>query len=1079
VFVRKWLVRGLVFSVLGGALALGLLYQRLTDPATVRRQVLARLRQMFPWAEVSLESARLRLLGGIALGEVRLARRDDPDQAELAYLPSAVLFHDKEQLLGGALVIRKVELHRPRLRLVRNPQGKWNLVGVTTAEGAAGPLPTLVVQQGTVILEDQLSGPGCPPVEITDVNLTLVNDTASTLTFEGSGRSDLVGPVQLRGQWRRPEGELRLAIRASRVPVGPALLQRLRALCPADRGSRIEDRGSHTCRSSILDPRSSIPAWHLEGVASIRATFHYRGGPEPVFQYDIHCRLAQGKVRHPNLPFPLEQVDAAFHCQGGKWDLEQASARAGLARLKLTDSWVRLTPAGADFRVQGLVEHLGIGPKLFHCLPQEVKPFEALYHPAGPATVAFTFCRRGAKWLEQHCVIRPEGMSGSFQAFPYLVERFQGTLDADLLARSVKVDLTGYTGSRPVTIRGAWQGAGEQAAGDLTIRGKDIPLDNKLLAALPPAYRQLARSFHLTGQGDFDVRIRHHPGQATLDNHYRVWIHDGKLKWDQFPYPLQRVAGTLDIWPSFWELRGFRGKNQGGEFRAWGRSYPGARPGSRNPVAPAGDRVAIRITGRNVRLDGRDMQAALVPFAGLSKSWHTLRPAGRMDFTAKIDRLPRQPQDLDVTVDVKACSVHPLFFNYRLDDVQGRFRYAQGLVRMDRVRARHGDSAVELPHGEIKLYPGGGLYAVLTDLRADPLVLDAGLKRALPGPLKKACQALGLKDPLALKTKLVVALAGEPESAPDIFWDGEVRLRDAAFRAGIPVRRATGRLGCRGRHNGNRLLGVNAHLLLTKATVYNQPFHDIHTKIDIFEETPDVLILGFQAPLFGGQVSGPGRVELTSTLRYELDLTASEIDLEKFSKHNISPDSGLSGLVSGRLHLVGTGAGLSNLEANGSLDMPRGRLYNLPLVLDLLKFLGLRWPDRTAFDQAHAAFSIHGDRVHFSQLELFGNAVSLHGQGDMNLNGSDIRLDFIPVWGRIEQILPPVWNDLPSTIGKNLFKIEMRGNMAKPDQLQFHKILVPGLLDPLVQMRDRLTSTLAPRTRPEPKPAQETSSDGR
>jgi hypothetical protein len=995
---------------------------------------------------VTLESARLRLLGGIALNELRLARRDDADQPEIAYLPSGVLYHDKEHLLGGKLFIRKVELHRPRLRLVRNREGRWNFAGIAQTEKAEGPFPTLVVRQGSIVLEDQFTCPEGPPLEITDVNLTVLPDPPGTLTIEGSGRSDLVGPVRLRGSWQRPGGELTLSVRAARVPVGPPLLRRLRTICP--------ETAEHLR--------------HLEAEAAFEGEFAYRPGSARPWQHDLRCRLSGGKFRHKALPLRLEQLEAALHCRDGKWVVEQLTARAGPTCLRLTESWVRPTPEGLECQMCGEVEHLPVGHDLFTRLPAELRPFENMYHPDGPATVAFRIARQHGRWQEQHWAIRPEGLGGYFHLFPYSLARVRGLLDADLLRHFIRVDLTGYTGPRPVTIQGTWQGKGTDAAGDLTIRGKDIPLDRKLLVALPPAFQKLARSFHLSGLGDFTIHVGHTPGIPSLDYRYLVRIHHGQLNWDEFPYPLQQVAGTLDIVPDHWELRGFRGRNQGGEFGASGRSYP-APPG--HPASDA--RVAVRITGKDVRIDGRDMQHALSPFAGLSKAWHSLRPAGRMNFIASIDRLPRQPQDLDVTVDVKACAVHPLFFKYRLNDLKGRFRYFRNHVTLDQVSAHHGKTLVELPHGQIKLNPAGGLYAELTDLRADPLLPDADLRRALPEGLKKVCEALHLQDPLALKTQLVIALGGEPASPPDIYWNAKLWLRDGGLRVGIPVDHVSGCFGCVGRQNGNQLLGVNGHLLLDQATLYQQPFRKVHAKIDIFEDAPDVLVLHLKAPLFGGVISGPGRLEMSSTMRYELDLTASEINLEKFSKHNLGGDSALSGLVGGRLHLVGTGSGLSNLEAHGNLDMPKGHVYNLPLVLDLLKFLGLRWPDRTAFDQAHAAFSVHGDRVHLSQLELFGNAVSLHGTGDMRLNGTDIKLDFIPVWGRIEQVLPAVWNDIPSAIGKNLLKIEMRGGMGPGQELKFHKKLVPGLVEPLQQIGDKLTSTLAP------KPPQESSSGGR
>ena len=76
---RKRLVRSLVLLIIlssGGALWV---YRHWTNPESIRLQVLAKLGLYLPGANVTLDSAALRLLGGISLTELHMARRDDPD----------------------------------------------------------------------------------------------------------------------------------------------------------------------------------------------------------------------------------------------------------------------------------------------------------------------------------------------------------------------------------------------------------------------------------------------------------------------------------------------------------------------------------------------------------------------------------------------------------------------------------------------------------------------------------------------------------------------------------------------------------------------------------------------------------------------------------------------------------------------------------------------------------------------------------------------------------------------------------------------------------------------------------------
>src|SRR6266567_5907141 len=134
---RKWVVRGLVFFALGGLTLAGAVYYYLTNPEAVRRQLLARLNNDLVGVHASVDSARLRLFSGIVVQEVRLSRRDDLDKSDFLYVPSAILYHDKEHLLQGKLSIRKVEIYRPRLRAVRDRDGRWNLSGLLK-EGGTG-----------------------------------------------------------------------------------------------------------------------------------------------------------------------------------------------------------------------------------------------------------------------------------------------------------------------------------------------------------------------------------------------------------------------------------------------------------------------------------------------------------------------------------------------------------------------------------------------------------------------------------------------------------------------------------------------------------------------------------------------------------------------------------------------------------------------------------------------------------------------------------------------------------------------------------------------------------------------------
>jgi hypothetical protein len=400
-------------------------------------------------------------------------------------------------------------------------------------------------------------------------------------------------------------------------------------------------------------------------------------------------------------------------------------------------------------------------------------------------------------------------------------------------------------------------------------------------------------------------------------------------------------------------------------------------------------------------------------------------------------------------------------FAFDLKDLSGHFRYRGNRLELSQVQARHLATRVSIEYGTVDLSPGGGFYADLKQVRGNPIFPTDGFLDALPQELQTVFNGLQLKDPVAIQTRLVVAQKEEPGSLPDVYWDGQMWLKQATLNVGLELEGITGTVACVGRHNGRHMLGLQGNIHLAEAKLLNQPFKNVYAKLQIPEDFPDIMLVSLDAPVFGGEISGEGRVDFNSVLRYEMKLVASQLDLAQLSRHNMNGKTELKGLAFAQLHLTGQGTnGMDSLDGNGTLNIPEGKLYNLPFLLDLLKFLGLRWPDRTLFEQAHAKFSIHGPRLTFQELELWGNVVSLKGKGSFNVaDGSNVNLEMYPSWARVEQLLPWALKEISPAVSKNLLKIEVKGKFSgQADDLKFLKRPVPIITEPLMDIRDRVVT---------------------
>jgi hypothetical protein len=168
--------------------------------------------------------------------------------------------------------------------------------------------------------------------------------------------------------------------------------------------------------------------------------------------------------------------------------------------------------------------------------------------------------------------------------------------------------------------------------------------------------------------------------------------------------------------------------------------------------------------------------------------------------------------------------------------------------------------------------------------------------------------------------------------------------------------------------------------------------------------------------------------------------------MEEFGRHNFGGTAELEGPAQAQLFVQGDGSGINSLNGKGSIEVVNGKMYHLPFLLGLLNAFGLRLPDRNAFEQAHVRYEIDGPQVRVRELELIGNAISLSGQGTLNLDGSNLNLDFTATWGRLSYLLPTGLNLLPKWVGDQILKIKVRGKLG---EVRYEKELVPGVIEPV------------------------------
>jgi hypothetical protein len=1095
--VRSWLIRGLILAGVAAVAALAWLANSWVSPERVREKVVAALTEQFADVDVHVGSARMRILGGIAVSDIKLTRRGDPIDRPFLSVPSAVLYHDKEQLNRGRLVIKKVELDGPVFTVERSVGGEWNVLSAVKPGPADRPVPTFVVKNGTVTLTDRAPG-ALPPLALTNVQLTLLNDPLPTLTAQVSAVAANFGPVALRARFNKLTKHLSLSAEAPELPLGPAALSVAQRVAPE------------------LVPHLA----KLTATADVRAELTYApGGPGPAWKHDIKFAVKDARFEHPDLPWVIEKLSASARSVNGRVQVEQATATIGGTKVRLAletrgDGLPALALQGMndggdpikmiEDNLQALEVHatdLPLSEALFEQMPAEVRRMRTKFNPTGHVDATYKFERRGAGW-KRDLEVRPKQAGLMYEKFRYPLTDVRGLLKRVTThagEEAVTLDLVGTASGQFVTIKGRADGPGPDPAVNLTVTGLNAPLNDDLVNALPPKFATMVRQFRASGRGDFVAKITQQAGVNLLENEFRIDIKDAKINFTRFPYPVEQVKGRVVVRTTMTDparpvrpgeplaplpdrdeliLDGITAVHAGAQ--VW-------LNGAKRPLPDSRDRkLVLKLGGTNLPV-GADMRAALAAVR-VESGWDALAPSGKLTFNADVEILDRagpadRPDD------------EPPFDP--VSDLTGWLQYKNNKLDVAHLTGRHGTARLKVSAAELRFYPDGSVWANVGAGEMKPFVADEALRKALPPKLAAAVAELQLKGGAELHLKHMVALvppeprtsarapvvpAGGPEPPPAaplppadakpdpvLYWDAELKLFGASFDTGVPWEDVYGSVGTRGRYEGTHLGAVRGNVWLDRATVSRLPVSSARCQLRVDPQQPDPARPGqFQPPVlqflnatgdvFHGELVGQARVALTDPPRYEVWASVSNAQLDEAARHyKLGSDADLKGIAQAQLLLFNRPdpkTGQLVVEGSGKIEVPTGRMYNLPILLDLVKVLKLQTPDKTAFEQAQAVFRIQGDRVKVEQIDLIGKAVCVGGSGELDTSGEYVKFEFYTVWSQVlKQLINTPVGDLTAFLSKNLFVIKMT---RENGELKYKPEAVPLVTEPTKAVIDRL-----------------------
>lgn len=895
--------------------------------------------------------------------------------------------------------------------------------------------------EGTWPLEKLLPfpqlGPGCPWVEIRGARVRMMQDPQRPAwslewsdidatvrkVLDAKGRSQQV--VQLQATSSHCE---QLVLRAQSEAAGWGLEGEASGLLlEHDRLTRLPGQ--------LARAVTALEGLSLSGSAKFSAQIPKDASPT----WRGTIEIDDGRWQHPRFGIPATAIRGTLHADPSGLQFDDI-------QFGVDESWCRVSgqrvghQPQAPLRLQFQTTDFHLGPRLAETLPPALREKWDRLQPEGriDASGSLDYVAGRWKWAG---TVQAKGVNVRFDRFPYPVRQLNGKVDfrdGFIWSR----ELYGTVDNQPMRceLRLSPPGSGQPQSFRARVKGV-IAIDETLFSALTPRHElrtdleEFARSLHPAGGvrvDEVEIKI---DAEGRKQQRIDLQFVDAQLRYEGFPYPLYNVTGRVLVRDTKTQLIDFIAEN--GDRASLRCNGVYEKRGSSG-------QLQLRFEGRQIPLDG-NLRAALGP--DTQQTWDALVPTGILEqLDVHIERAANAPRPtLRVLaklggkneVSQESVSLRPVAMPYRMDLTSGVVNFEDGVVTIENLQAWHGSSQVAA-HGRCAQDGKGRWVLDLNLLSGSRITFDNELTNCLPPKARGICQRTQLRGPVGLRgrTSFVLPGAGAPE--PEVRFDVAVQLEGNRIGDSGPVREIRGELNITGEHAGGatradgRLQIDSMHYRTIQLTGIHGPFAIRDDQLSVGARNVtlnrDNDFMPVAGHVFGGQFTMAGRCTLP-TGQYDVFCSLDRASVNELLADFQQSPSEMTGQVLGEVRLEGTLGAPHLLRGAGQATLSDANLYQLPVLVQLMSQLRVTPDEEAAFTDGKATFTLSGDEIKLSELQLWGELIALHGAGTVNrLKDLDLTLN--------TRVSPQnAWNRLIQPLTNQdytLWTIDVRGPIGSP-----------------------------------------------
>jgi hypothetical protein len=199
--------------------------------------------------------------------------------------------------------------------------------------------------------------------------------------------------------------------------------------------------------------------------------------------------------------------------------------------------------------------------------------------------------------------------------------------------------------------------------------------------------------------------------------------------------------------------------------------------------------------------------------------------------------------------------------------------------------------------------------------------------------------------------------------------------------------------------------------------------------------------------MFGGVVNLDAAISSDQEGRFVIQTTLADGNLKQLAQEYAPGLEDVQGRTFAALTMQGDARGTHTCRGSGQIHLRDAKIYEFRPVMRLLKILQVKRVDDVAFDSGDIFFAVNGEDVDINRMEFNGDAISLIGNGRLNMD-QDLDLNFYSVMGR-NRINIPLISELYRRSSQKFMWINIGGTCGNP---QITHEIMPELNDSIRQL---------------------------